>query len=117
MKDYYIAYIEELEKYMEDLITRNEELESKLNLCIQNEREFYNLSMEALKYKKFKKLAYEFKKEQRENNLLMKNKNLKCENPFCTANLVSLIEIQKEHDKLLIENIKLRRENFMLKNN
>jgi hypothetical protein len=117
IENYYRIYSEELECHIEELLKRNEQLENKIQSSQNLEKENISLKIESLKYKKFKKLAYAFRKEQTEANLTKKSQSLKCENPFCVANLVSIIELQKEYDKILIENIKLKRENFLLKQN
>ena len=40
-----------------------------------------------------------------------------CSNPKCIANNVALLQLQKNYDKLLIENSKLKQENLAYKYN
>ena len=86
-----------------------------------------------MKFLKFKKIAFEAKKMEKEltvstkkqvdkhgssrrnsrNNSTEKQK-LICEHPRCIGEKVSLVEIRKEFDKLLIENAMLRKKIFNL---
>jgi hypothetical protein len=125
-KEFYKTYIEELESHIDELLTKNEELEANLNSKsnkIKLPDDYEEKTLECLKFKKFKKITGMFKQEQKEYlHSLPKEDSLKiskdeiCENPLCLSNAYSLVDISKAYDKLLLENIKLRRENFELKN-
>lgn len=125
-KEFYKTYIEELEHHIDELLTKNEEIEAKINENSYNRKlpdDYEEKSLECLKFKKFKKITGMFKQEQKEYlNSLPKEDCLKiskddiCENPICLSNAYSLVDISKAYDKLLLENIKLKRENYELKN-
>jgi hypothetical protein len=116
IKDYYKLYINELEGNIDELLRRNEELESKLSKLEITDKDNFQIKLDALKYKKYKKLSAEFKSELTNNIIEYKNYNKRsCENPVCTTSLISLIELQKEYDKILTENIKLKKQNNDLK--
>lgn len=83
------------------------------------EEENRKLKLENMKYQKFKKIAFEVNKER--NEMKIQNDHLKrgfekqklfCDNPYCISDKVSLVEIRKEFDKLLIENAILRKKNY-----
>jgi len=83
-----------------------------------------------MKFLKFKKIAFEAKKMEKELTVITKKQvdrhglsrrnnstekqKLICENPRCIGEKVSLVEIRKEFDKLLIENAMLRKKIFKL---
>jgi hypothetical protein len=125
-KEFYKTYIEELESHIDELLTKNEELEANLNSKSNKLKlpdDYEEKTLECLKFKKFKKITGMFKQEQKEYlHSLPKEDSLKiskdeiCENPICLSNAYSLVDISKAYDKLLLENIKLRRENYELKN-
>jgi hypothetical protein len=111
LKQYYKLYIAELETHLEELWNKNINLEQKL----KNEKKFENESesvifkLMGIKYNKFKKIHDIFKAEG-------DGEIEGCSNPHCVSNSVSLVEISDKYDKLLIENLKLKRENLELKN-
>ena len=112
-ESWYKIHAEELEKHADELIKRNKELEEKEQRCIELEKENFKLTMESIKYKRIKKIAGEFMNKSFENEI--KQFKHKCNNPICYSTLVTLMDLQKEFDKLLIENIKLKKQNYSLK--
>lgn len=106
-KDFYTAYISQLEDNISKLMKINKEYEEKLNKLTEIENANRELTIVNLQYKKFKKMAYKF------NDI----HTMTCSNPKCIANNVALLQLQKNYDKLLIENSKLKQENLAYKYN
>ena len=106
-KDFYTAYISQLEDNISKLMKINKEYEEKLNKLTEIENANRELTIENLQYKKFKKMADKFNDIQ----------TMTCSNPKCIANNVALLQLQKNYDKLLIENSKLKQENLAYKYN
>lgn len=107
LKDFHKLYLEELELHIDQLLKNNEELQEKINLLRNVEEKNLEMTMECLKFNKFKKMSKMLTKEQKENE---------CENQLCSSTLLSLIEMSKDYDKILLENANLKRENYNLKN-
>ena len=117
-KDFYKKYIERLEKTIEELVQKNQEYEEKLKQFSELENSYYELKMENLEYQKFKKLSSKFTKEQiNTSNTIFQTKNYVCPNSYCIANCVALAHLQKNYDKLLIDNSRLKQENLSYKYN
>ena len=106
-KDFYTAYISKLEDNISQLMKINKEYEEKLSKLNEIENANRELTIENLQYKKFKKMADKFNDIQ----------TMTCSNPKCIANNVALLQLQKNYDKLLIENSKLKQENLSYKYN
>ena len=106
-KDFYTAYISKLEDNISKLMKINKEYEEKLSKLNEIENANRELTIENLQYKKFKKMADKFNDIQ----------TMTCSNPKCIANNVALLQLQKNYDKLLIENSKLKQENLSYKYN
>ena len=106
-KDFYTAYISKLEDNISKLMKINKEYEEKLSKLNEIENANRELTIENLQYKKFKKMADKFNDIQ----------TITCSNPKCIANNVALLQLQKNYDKLLIENSKLKQENLSYKYN
>lgn len=117
-QDFYKKYIEMLEKTIEELIQKNQEYEEKIKKLSDLENSYYELKIENLEYQKFKKLSSKFAKEQTNaSNTILQTKNYVCPNSYCIANCVALAHLQKNYDKLLIDNSRLKQENLSYKYN
>lgn len=105
--DLYKNYISQLEDNISKLMKINKEYEEKLNKLTEIENSNRELTIENFQYKKFKKMSYKFNDIQ----------TMTCTNPKCIANNVALLQLQKNYDKLLVENSKLKQENLSYKYN
>lgn len=96
-----------MENHIEELLVSQESNHKELTKLKNIEKLNIEMSIECLKYKKYKKLGNLFTNKEKEQN--------KCDNPICSSNLISLIELSRRYDKLLVENAELKNENFRLK--
>lgn len=107
--DFYKLYSQELENHIDELLQSVESLQAKVNENKTLDEELMKYKVEARKYKKFQKLANVMTKEKKAVNKNKKEENnSSCNNAICSSNLVNYVDLQKEYDKLLLENTRLR---------
>jgi len=110
-KEFYQLYTDELEKNFESLLTRNRNLKQELRQYEKLEEENWNLKIDMFKYSELKQISEKFKIK---NIYTDKEEIRKCKNKKCCEDLQLYKNMLKAYNKLLIENIGLRRDNVSL---